>query len=77
VKIRIGLAKIASRSIRRKASSVFSSRVALVLGVGPAVDTGVSAGAGHFPGDGKGRLGEIGVHHVLVVQAALGGGAVA
>jgi hypothetical protein len=50
-------------------------RVGVMHRVGPAVDAGIGAGAGHFPGDGKGRQVEIGMDHVLVVQAALGSGA--
>jgi hypothetical protein len=40
------------------------------------VDAGIGTGARDFPGDGKGCQVEIGVNHVLVVQAAFGGSAV-
>jgi hypothetical protein len=48
--------------------------VAPVLRVGAAVHAGEGAGACDLPGDGEGRLVEVGLEHVAVVQGALGGG---
>ncbi len=38
-----------------------------MLGVGPAVHAGKSAGSGHFPGDSEGSLIKIGTHHAFVM----------
>ncbi len=48
--------------------------VSLVLSVGTAVDAGKGTGPGNFPGDSKGRQSKVRAAHMMIMQAAFGGG---